>query len=368
MRVFQIGPKHSDLIRHRLNQPEHRMKFALTARVSRVSIMSLGLLGVLIAYLAFCTCSSYAQIKPSLSLLGGDEVPALKTQVAGRLEQVLLEMNRLKKGTGSLDALRTSFSGEAFEVFKQFVQQNLPSTARKSYSAQMISRYRGQSYDIRSIAVLVDVGDTEASDVQNLIFTFSKDAIITSVRAVIPMHDYQSVISTGVTAEDSLTRGLILDFLERFRMAYNTKDLPFLEKVYSDEALIIVGTVLREKENQDDFNCRNLLSPRKLKLLQVTKQDYITGLKNRAFKSNVFLNVKFDSISIVRHEKIPWLYGISCVQKWNSSNYADYGYLFLMMDFRNFAEPTIHVRSWQTDPFDDGSYVGLYDYDVVAYQ
>ncbi len=38
-----------------------------------------------------------------------------------------------------------------------------------------------------------------------------------------------------------------------------------------------------------------------------------------------------------------------------------------MIDFRNQKEPIIHVCSWQPQAFDDGSVVGLHDFDIVGY-
>lgn len=318
--------------------------------------------------LCIAVTAAYGQVRPTVALTGGDDVPVLKKRCETVLESVLLEMNRLSKGGGDESALKPYFSGEAFPIFQQFVLRNKAYTARKKYEPLMIQREHGEYYDVRGVTVKVDLGGTEASDNQTLVFTFAKSGIITSVRAVLPNYDYEAVISNGKTPEDSLVRGKILDFLERFRMAYNSKDIEFLEKVYSDDALILVGTVLREKQNSDDVMKTTTLSTEKVKLIQQTKQEYLDALKDKAFKNNSFINVRFDSVQILQHERIPYIYGISCWQQWNASNYSDRGYLFLMMDFRNNEEPIIHVRTWQPRAFEDGSFVSLYDFDVVEYK
>jgi hypothetical protein len=307
-----------------------------------------------------------AQVKPTVVLTGGGDVPIIKAKITSALEMVLLEMNRVQSGKGSIDLMKPIFGEGAFTVFTKYVAQNKPVTARKKYEPLMIERQKGKAYDVRSIMVKVDVGETEASKVENLIFTFSSDGMITSVRSMLPTYDFQSVIARGETLQDSLVRGTILDFMEQFRMAYNTKNIPFLEKVYSNEALILVGTVLEEKRQTDDMMKHTLLAPEKVKLIQQTKREYIDGLRDRAFTNNSFINVRFDEFTIVRHEKIPWLYGVSCFQQWKSSTYSDKGFLFLMMDFRNPDEPVIHVRTWQPKSFDDGQYVTLDDFEVVA--
>ncbi|MBI3195321.1 MAG: hypothetical protein HYZ34_12780, partial [Ignavibacteriae bacterium] len=311
---------------------------------------------------------SFAQVKAKVNLIGGDNVPQLKQKFQQTLETLLLEMNRLSKGTGDLKTIKPMFTNDAFAVFERFVLANKAYTARKLYEPQLVERERGAYYDVRSISVKVNLGETEASDVQNLIFMFSKEGSITSVRAVIPNYDMASVLEDGTSSIDSTTRIKILDFLERFRLAYNSKDIEFLEKVYSDEALIIVGTVLKEKQNADDMLRGSSLSKDKVKFIQMSKRAYIDGLKERAFKSNSFLSVRFDEIKIIRHEKIPQIYGVSCKQEWKSSNYSDNGFLFLMVDYQNPDTPVVHVRSWQPKPFDDGSYVDLYDFDIVEYK
>ncbi len=325
---------------------------------------------VIMTFMVFmltCGAVAMAQVKSKVDIIGGDNVPVLKQQIEATLETVLLQVNRVFRKNGTLDTLRQLFSEEAFPVFEQFILQNHAQTARKLYTPQMIERQRGAAFDIRSITMRIDLGGTEASDNQNLIFSFSSAGRIISVRSMLPNYDYQSVIARGDSPEDSSMRAFILDFMEQFRMAYNSKDTAYLEKVYSDDALIIVGTVLHEKKNPDDVRVHSLLSEPKVKFIQQTKREYLDALR-RVFKRNSFVNVRFEEFKILRHEKIKYLYGVSCWQGWNTPTYSDKGFLFLMVDFRNMQEPIIHVRSWQPKAFeDDGGFVNLYDFDVVQY-
>lgn len=323
---------------------------------------------VLFVLLIF-TCTMVAQIKPTVNCIGGDNVPQLKQQFQTTLETVLLEMNRVNKGVGNLDTLKTYFTPDAFDTFNKFVLGNHAYTARKEYKPQIIERQHGDFFDIRSITVKVDIGGTEAGDKQNLIFAFDKNGKIVSVRSMLPNYDYQSVVSSALTEQDSLVRGVILDFMERLRMAYNTKDTTFLEKVYSDDALIFVGSVLEEKKGTDDMMKRSFLSGSKVRLIQQSKREYLDGLKNKAFQKNSFVHVRFDEFTILRHEKVQYMYGVSCMQEWKSSIYSDKGYLFLMIDFKDQKTPIIHVRAWQPGAFaEDSSYVTLYDFDIVDYK
>jgi len=299
-------------------------------------------------------------------MIGGDNNPVLKKKIKNILEVTLLEINRTQKGTGNIEALKPLFTEESYSIFFDFVSSNKPYTARKTYEPQIIERNAG--YDVRSITFKVETDDTESSQTQNLVFGFDKTGLITSVRIVLPNFDYTSVVAQGTTKIDSVMRGKILDFIEQFRMAYNTKNINFLKKVYSDDALIITGSIISEKKQNNEMLNNSFLSKSKIRLVQQTKSEYIDKLVNKIFKYNKYLDIRFDDLQIIQHEKHPYIYGISCWQHWKTSSYSDKGYLFLMMDFKNIEEPVIHVRTWQPNAFtEDDSYISLYDFDIVSY-
>ena len=45
------------------------------------------------------------------------------------------------------------------------------------------------------------------------------------------------------------------------------------------------------------------------------------------------------------------IFGVTLKQHWNSSNYSDVGYLFLMINFEDEMNPSIQVRTWQPDKY-----------------
>ena len=83
------------------------------------------------------------------------------------------------------------------------------------------------------------------------------------------------------------------------------------------------------------------------------KEQYLTNLA-RTFRNNKYIKVKFDAIRVKRHPAKDGFYGVTLHQNWQSSNYSDDGYVFLLWQFRedeNGKElpPVIHVRTWQPD-------------------
>ncbi|MDR1631725.1 MAG: hypothetical protein LBR97_02415 [Dysgonamonadaceae bacterium] len=155
-----------------------------------------------------------------------------------------------------------------------------------------------------------------------------------------------SVDELQTPAEDFAERNKILDIVEKFRTAYNCKDIYYIENIFSNNALIIrpIQKTIQQVPNTD-------LIVRNIKLdgygydFQVTsKQEYIKKLRI-VFKKNSFVNVRFDSIQVdkVRGHKI---YGVSLHQQWNSTTYNDKGHLFLLIDCRKEDEIQIFIRAW----------------------
>ena len=199
---------------------------------------------------------------------------------------------------------------------------------------------------------------------QYMVFTVTSMGLVDEVRFAIEQFHYQEIIKEGEKLQDFAYRQQILQFIEIFRTAYNRKDLDFLKKVYSDDALIIVGRVLQVKEGEKDILENSHLSKDRIQFIKLSKSEYIERL-DVIFEYVAFLKVNFEKVTITRHPKINEIYGITLKQYWRTPNYYDEGYLFLMVDYRDINKPLIHVRSWQPDKFTDGSVVSLGDFELI---
>lgn len=294
-------------------------------------------------------------------ILAGDP-PELCQRIGRNLTQVLQEFNKIEEDQGSYDVLRTYCTDEGFSAVRELIEANRFYATRTEYRTALLELPSGQ-YEVRGIMVRVKMGATKGNPLQELVFTLDKEGQIVHLRYAMELKHYQSIIERGRKLDDLAYREQILQFLEIFRTAYNKKDLAYLEKTYSDDALIIVGKVIRRAENPSRrIGLENsTLGDRKIRLIRLSKEQYINGLRN-VFKVNAFVKLTFDSVEVRRHPKYPKIYGINLKQRWNSSTYDDEGYLFLMIDFRDEAQPLIHVRSWQPKPFEDGTVVSLGDF------
>lgn len=202
-------------------------------------------------------------------------------------------------------------------------------------------------YQVRNIPLVLTplAGEKIDEDYQEAVINFDKKGTIVSFFFTIGMNMYAKVMQNKSEISDIRRRMQILDYVEHFRTAYNMKDMPFLQQVFSDDALIITGRVVKVEKSE--------LFPQGNKVLykKQNKQQYLSNLAN-AFKAAKYIKVNFDDIKVVAHPTKANVYGVTLHQEWNTNRYSDEGIVFMIWDFTNEDQPKIHVRTWQPDWID----------------
>ena len=207
-------------------------------------------------------------------------------------------------------------------------------------------------YQVRNIPLIMEPIEGESKDVswkkyQEGVFTLDKEGMVTDFHLALDANLYISVMNSARNVEDATRRALILEYVERFRNSYNLKDMDFLQKVFSEDALIITGKVV--KVSKSDLNFNNL-NNEKIVYSRQNKQQYLSNLA-RVFKNNKRINVQFNEIEVAMHPVDINYYGVTLKQSWKSDTYSDEGFLFLLWDFTNPDAPQIHVRTWQPEEY-----------------
>lgn len=141
-------------------------------------------------------------------------------------------------------------------------------------------------------------------------------------------------------SEKSRTR--IVGFLEDYRTAYATKNLEYLDKVFDDNAVIVLGKRLQVAPQ---LNKEGYMNNHRVQFTQLTKREFLRNLR-RQFQSKDYINLHFSQNRIYQLQKGVERYGIEIKQDYYSSNYGDTGYLTLIFDLTNPDQPVIHVRTW----------------------
>ena len=188
---------------------------------------------------------------------------------------------------------------------------------------------------------------------QEAVVEFDSSGKITDFRFSLDAHISESMERCGSVVEKE-KQLIIMQYVERFRTAYNQKDIDFINQIFSEDALIITGKVVTVRSGSDMGGMNQ-----KVEYTKQTKEQYIRNLK-KAFLRNKWIDVKLSDIEengnlpnacagVTRSKINPNMFGVRLRQEWRSSNYSDVGYLFLLWDFTDEDKPVIHVRTWQPE-------------------
>ena len=200
-----------------------------------------------------------------------------------------------------------------------------------------------QARDIRVNLFPVDKATFRGELFRSLTLSFSKKGVITGARFALPMHNIQQVLGEGKAVEDLAERNMLLKFLEDFMGYYNERNIEALRKVYSDDALIITGSVVQKRVRNGDVTSVKT----EIRYNQQKKDAYLQSLAGIFNRNKEAFHVEFDKIEVVAHATEKGYYGVKVHQKWDTRNYHDDGWVFLLWDLRNPDEPMVHVRTWQ---------------------
>jgi hypothetical protein len=202
------------------------------------------------------------------------------------------------------------------------------------------------NYEIRNIQIVLEEADADYKQ-QDAVIIFDQQGKIIDFKIALGYHSISAILRDTVSVTDLRRRQLIVSFVEDFRTAYNLKDNTYLDKVFSDRALIITGKTI-EKSVEGELKSTTTYTTQ-------TKEQYLNKLK-AVFANSKMLNINFDSINVVRHPNHENIYGVNLYQTWNSESvqggkYRDVGYVFLIIDFTDENKPMIWVRAWSIDNF-----------------
>ena len=297
----------------------------------------------LVAVCTLTTLSGRAQDVVSLEIVDGLYNDALKAKMERSTSVLLTEINRAFKENRALNLASLGLTDTA-ERGLNALWENTHFYCDDSEVVQSCIR-NGNGYQVRQIPLMIKpVDDTLDDEYQEAVVNYDANGNITRFNFTLSTTVYQNVMKKGKTVTEVARRQEILSYVEQFRTAYNEKDTTFLRNIFSEDALIITGTVTKVKKTDGAGITYNKVTYKKQ-----GKQEYINNLK-KSFAANKWINVRFDEVKVVKHPnpKMEGFYGVTVHQLYaNSSGYNDDGYLFMLWDFRDKNQVQIHVRTWQ---------------------
>lgn len=185
------------------------------------------------------------------------------------------------------------------------------------------------------------------SFVEDVIFYFNKNGKIENITFGLGQSAETDILYKG--AWDETARKSIMEFLENYKTAYALKRLNYIETIFDDDAVIIIGNVATKMVMQKGTDGNTLIKNQQvISHNRYSKDQYLKQLKN-CFLSNEFINIRFASNDVLKLGKGGETYAIQIAQDYYSSSYGDKGYLFLIVDINDPDTPLIRLRTWQPE-------------------
>jgi hypothetical protein len=192
-------------------------------------------------------------------------------------------------------------------------------------------------------------GSRKKTFVEDISFTFNDEHKIENVAFGLGV-DAECGIFNKKAAWTTDMRELVVSFLENYKTAYSLERLDYIRDIFADDAVIIVGNIVKRNNAHALDNGINITSKGEdiITYNRYSKDDYLKNLA-KCFNRNDFINLRFTSHDIQWLDKLEdqTVMAINIRQEYNSSTYADEGYLFLIVDMTNIDAPQIRVRTWQ---------------------
>lgn len=254
-----------------------------------------------------------------------------------------------------IDAIRTRrytsvsslFTAEGKDVFDQLItygRGRILGTPNlvffKSTSGRVVARGLQMAFVFRS--------GTKTTFTEDVVFTFNPEGKIENVAFGLGQEAENDILCKYAPGWKDETRELIMEFMENYKTAYCLKRYDYISDVFADDAVIIVGHVAKRKQIPGEMSGLSLQGQDVITENRYTKAEYLKNLK-RCFARNEFVNIHFtrNEVQYINKFTDKEFFAIQIGQEWNSSTYADKGFLFLLVDMTDHAEPLIKIRTWQ---------------------
>lgn len=225
----------------------------------------------------------------------------------------------------------------------------------KSHNGDVVARGLQMSFSFRN--------GTKTTFVEDVVFTFDEKGKIKNIAFGLGKDTENDILHKRARWKEE-TRENLVEFLENYKTAYCLKRLDYIKDIFADDAIIIIGNVARVYTQKNNGDGRMSLKGKDIITTnRYTKDEYLQRLA-RCFKNNEFINIRFTHSDIQKLEKSS-NQDVVCVQLgqyYNSSSYADKGYLFLMIDMSDTSNPFIKVRTWQPKPDPNFGYYNAGDF------
>lgn len=218
-------------------------------------------------------------------------------------------------------------------------------------------------YEVRKIPVIHKYPSLHKQSNEYLVLDFNEEGNLIDFNLCITDDLYEKFVMQSEYGKDWGNRQEIIKFIEKYRTAYFTRDIQTIDLMFADEALILIGRKIQARqENGNEIMYAALPGQPGFEQVQLSKQEYLTRQKKVFdFQEDIFID--FSTFEIMKKNNAPSIYGVEMRQNYSSTTYADEGYLFLLIDFRE-QDPMIYIRAWQPNEWDTNTLINTSNFRI----
>ncbi|MDP8231891.1 MAG: hypothetical protein P9L91_04385, partial [Candidatus Zophobacter franzmannii] len=252
----------------------------------------------------------------------------------------------------------------------KFLQNKLNETLKcnnikvtdKAFTANLNKTFEG--WEVRNIPVLCSYPSLNKHSYEYLVLDFDKAGVLQDVNFTVfnELFDSKAADFKKLSGDTYQKRHILIKFLEKYRSAYLNRDIKTLEKIFSDDAVIIVGRNLPKGKLHRDVESSVRIGQPDTEYTEMNKNQFMLR-QQIIFNAQRDIHLGFNSCNVGQKNNDDDVYGISMRQQYASTGYSDEGYLFLLVDF-NGKEPMIYVRTWQPQEWDEEALYDLTNYEI----
>lgn len=277
--------------------------------------------------------------------LKADKIDVIDRPDATAASQKLVEsMQKVEQAIRShnYESVRGLFTADGYSLFSTMMNSGKVSVSRspQAYNVQTTSLFTVG----RGIPVSIKNGHHVSNE--TIVFRFDTDGLIKSVAYALSKRAEDDIFREASWNIES--RYSLLTFMEDYQTAFALKRIDLFEKVFSNSAIIITGSVSQKSSRarivEGDFKTKR----KQVNYTTYTKDEYLTKLR-RDFREKSYIQITFEDTRISKVDdgglldnEVLW---IELKQQYSSSNYSDKGFLALQLNLKP-TNSQILVRTW----------------------
>lgn len=293
--------------------------------------------------------AEYADIQPEKAEMR-KRIPVTTVQNNADYLSVLQNVENAIKA-GSPQDVYTSFTTEGYKMFETLINKTgkVSLVGKQDYefieaNGQILGRFCKVKIRFKNGQTFMD----------NIVFRFNKESGKIQSIAFALTKKAEDDIFNAASSWTEISRYTILQFMEDYQTAYALKRLDYIEKIFSDDALIITGTVLTSVSSPEIEGTQINLKRDNIRYTKQNKQQYLAKLR-RHFNEREYIHLIFERnvTQMINAPRLPvgTAFAIQINQIYNSPVYSDKGFLTLVLDASKKL-PLIHIRMWQPEKSD----------------